>query len=136
MSAHLIIPILVTVGGLAACDSSTSPIVGGIGATIVSNSAFAIAPNRVHLTVGQSTQLTTNALLSPGTDVEWGSRMPVIASVTPTGRVTAVSPGTTTVFARLSSDTTRMATATVEVGAPSTAVSPSMVAVIIRGGTQ
>jgi hypothetical protein len=104
---------------LAACDQTTSRL-AGIGATTGSGSGnnggvstLFISPNRVQLLVGGTFQLGTNAPFSLQNQVQWNSLQSTIVLVSPSGLVTGVAPGTATVTARYSFDTTRVATATV-----------------------
>ena len=113
---------------LAACGESTSPSLAGIGGTTsippgsVSNNtaALVITPSHVQLTVGATSQLSTNASTSLQSQVQWGSLKSTVATVSPTGLVTAVGIGTTIITARYSFDSTRVATATVDVTAAAT----------------
>jgi hypothetical protein len=112
-----------TVALLAACQESTSPIIAGLGGGVTeptSNNAgstapLAISPNRVQLLVGGTVQLNTNAPASLQNQIQWGSVRSTVAAVSPSGLVTAVAVGTTTITARYLFDTTRVATAVVDV---------------------
>jgi hypothetical protein len=122
------IVVLVTAVVLAACDQSTSPSIAGVGGTSglppgnVSNNtaALVIAPSHVQLVVGGTSQLSTNASTSLQNQVQWGSLKSTVATVSPTGLVTAVGVGTTIITARYSFDSTRVATATIDVTAGTT----------------
>lgn len=108
---------------LAACDQATSPIVAGIGGTAtvptgnVSNNAapLVISPSRVQLLVGGTFQFNTNAPPSIRSQVQWSSSQSTVATVSPSGFVTAVAVGSATITARYAFDTTNVSTATVDV---------------------
>jgi uncharacterized protein YjdB len=112
-----------TVALLAACQESTSPIIAGLGGGVTeptSNNAgstapFAISPNRVQLLVGGTVQLNTNAPVSLQNQIQWSSLRSTVAAVSPSGLVTGVAVGTATITARYLFDTTRVATAVVDV---------------------
>ena len=65
--------------------------------------------------MGSSIQLNTNAPLSLQNQVQWSSLKSTVATVTPSGLVTGVAVGTATITARYVFDTTRVATAVVDV---------------------
>jgi uncharacterized protein YjdB len=118
----LLVPVIAIT--LAACDQATAPRVASLGGTVSTpggtttsggSSSLAISPNRVLLVVGQTFQLTTNAPAARQNQVSWTSQASTIAAVSPAGLVTALSPGTATIVARLSSDTNQAAAATVTV---------------------
>ena len=122
MRLHPALLVPVTVIALAACDQATAPRLASLGGTVSTgggtsnnSSTLAISPNRVLLVVGQTFQLSTNASAAQQNQVAWSSLQPTIAAVSPSGLVTALSAGTATVVARLSSDTNQVATATVTV---------------------
>jgi uncharacterized protein YjdB len=107
---------------LAACDQSSSTRIAGLGAGTTASggnsnnggvTTLSISPNRVQLIVGGTAQLTTNAPFSLQSQVSWASLQSTIALVSPAGLVTAVAPGTATVTARYTFDTTRVAAATI-----------------------
>jgi uncharacterized protein YjdB len=108
---------------LAACQESTSPIIAGLGGGVTeptSNNAgstapLAISPNRVQLLVGGTVQLNTNAPVSLQNQIQWSSLRSTVAAVSPSGLVTGVAVGTATITARYLFDTTRVATAVVDV---------------------
>ena len=112
-----------TVALLAACQESTSPIIAGLGGGVTeptSNNAgstapLAISPNRVQLLVGGVVQLNTNAPASLQNQIQWSSLRSTVAAVSPSGLVTAIAVGTATITARYLFDTTRVATAVVDV---------------------
>jgi uncharacterized protein YjdB len=113
---------------LSACDQSTSPSIAGVGGSSglppgnVSNNtaALVITPSHVQLIVGATSQLSTNASGSLQSQVQWGSLKSTVATVSPSGLVTAVGVGTTIITARYSFDSTRVATATIDVTAGAT----------------
>jgi len=108
---------------LAACDQAISPTVAGLGGNTgtspgnVSNNAtpIAITPSSAQLRVGGTFQFSTNAPASLQSQVQWGSLGSTVATVSPSGLVTAVAVGTATITARYAFDTTHVATATVVV---------------------
>ncbi len=65
--------------------------------------SISVAPGRSDLHVGDSMQLTANPRTTGGTaagvPVSWASSAPAIATVSPTGLVTAVAPGNATITA-------------------------------------
>ncbi len=65
--------------------------------------SISVAPGRSDLHVGDSMQLTANPRTTGGTaagvPVSWASSAPAIATVSPTGLVTAMAPGTATITA-------------------------------------
>jgi Bacterial Ig-like domain (group 2). len=113
---------------LTACDQSTSPSIAGVGGSSglppgnVSNNtaALVITPSHVQLIVGATSQLSTNASASLQSQVQWGSLKSTVATVSPSGLVTAVGVGTTIITARYSFDSARVATATIDVTAGAT----------------
>jgi hypothetical protein len=117
MRAHKIMPLVVAVVAVAACDTATSPRVAVLGQGLGFNTTrgFAITPNRVVLIPTQSVQLATNATAPQVRNVEWRSLDPRIAFVTATGLVVGGDPGSTIIVARLLTDTTLEATASVQV---------------------
>ena len=100
---------------LTACDATTSPRAAGLGTNTTGTSALVISPNVASLAVGATLQLATNQSASGSSNIEWGSNQSLVAAVSPSGLVTAIAPGTATIIARLASDTTVSATATVTV---------------------
>jgi hypothetical protein len=108
---------------LAACDQATEPMIAIIPSVIGSGRdstpPLQISPNAVQIPIGGSALLQTNAPLSLRNQVQWLSRQPNVASVTPGGAVTAFLPGVATIVARYAFDTTRAATATITVLGPS-----------------
>jgi uncharacterized protein YjdB len=110
--------LLLTIAALtamAACETrSTEPTVAGIGGRTVSNvSAMTISPSQVTVAVGSTVQLAANAGSGQLGQIQWASSNTSIATVSATGLVTAFAPGTATISARLLSDTTQQATASV-----------------------
>jgi hypothetical protein len=108
---------------LAACEQSTSPAIAGLGGAFTtpttsnagSSAPLVISPGRAQLIVGGSIQLNTNAPLSLQNQVQWSSLRSTVAAVSPSGLVTGVAVGTATITARYVFDTTRVATAVVDV---------------------
>ena len=101
-----------------------------------------VTPSRVDMAIGQTQQLTATAIFNNGTSsdvsssVTWVSDNPVIASVTPTGSLTADNVGSTTLTASMDGVTSNAVT--VNVSAPvmtSIQVTPSRVD-MARGLTQ
>jgi uncharacterized protein YjdB len=109
---------------LGACGEAATPVIAGLGdgstTSGSSTSTLAISPNAVQLTVGAVQQLNTNAPASLQNQVQWNSLQTTIATISPSGLVTALAAGTATITARYSSDTTNVATATVVVTALTT----------------
>lgn len=108
---------------LAACGESTSPRIAGLGGSTNSppgnassnTNPLVISPSQIQLVVGGKFQLSTNAPTSLQAQVQWASLQPAVATVSQTGMVTAVTPGTTIVTARYSFDSTHVASATINV---------------------
>ena len=109
----------------AACDQAVVPTIAGLGGPVgtdtsrgggnPSTSALVITPSTIQLGVGAAFQFGTNAPLTLQSQVEWSSLNPSVVAVSPAGVATAVAPGTATVTARYSFDTTHVALATVTV---------------------
>ncbi len=84
--------------------------------------SISVAPGRSDLHVGDSMQLTANPRTTGGTaagvPVSWASSAPAIATVSPTGLVTAVAPGNATITATTEgvSGTAQVAVTRVPVG--------------------
>lgn len=108
---------LIPLVALSACGAGPSPTIAGLGGgnTTANSSRLAISPNQVQLVIRATAQLTTNAPTSLQNQVQWSSQPTTIASISPSGLVTALAPGTATITARYASDTTNVATATVVV---------------------
>jgi hypothetical protein len=107
---------------VAACDERTiarfagsEPANGGSTTNPGSPSTLRILPNQVQMAIGTSVLLSTDAPLGFESRVRWSSLQPAVAAVTPGGLVTALAPGTATIVARYSFDTTIAATATIVV---------------------
>jgi len=116
MRKFLIVPLLAAVVLGVACDTATSPDIASISLGNGNITGFAISPSRVRILVGDNVQLSTNMPREQfNLNVAWGSTDPAIAFVSPTGFVTGGQIGTATIFARLLTDTTQVATATVQV---------------------
>ena len=113
---------------VAACDersiarfAGTETVTGGSPTTPGLPSTIRILPNQVQMAIGTSVLLSTDAPLGFESRVQWRSSQPAVAAVTPGGLVTGLAPGTATIVARYSFDTTVAAAATVVVvgtGAP------------------
>jgi uncharacterized protein YjdB len=108
---------------LAGCEQAITPTVAGLGGTtavppgnVSSNTApLIISPASAQLRVGGTFQFGTNAPTALQSQVEWGSLESTIATVSPSGLVTAVAIGAATITARYAFDSSRVATATVTV---------------------
>jgi len=74
-----------------------------------------ITPNFVQVDAGSLVQLSTNAPDTLFSQVRWESRNPLIATVSPTGLVTTLTPGTATISAHYTFDPLNIAFATVTV---------------------
>ena len=111
--------LILAFAAIGACGEAANPTVAGLGGGSTtsgsSTSSLAISPNSVQLVPGATAQLSTNAPAASQSQVQWNSLQTTIATISPTGFVTAVAPGTATITAQLSSDTTHVATATVVV---------------------
>jgi hypothetical protein len=100
----------VLAGGVSACDS-TGP----------SPPAVFVEPSSLTLEDGQTAKLTAT-LRNPKTrSVRWSSSNPGVATVDAVGNVTAIVNGTTTVSAKMTDDSTVMATVPVSVSGPAVA---------------
>lgn len=100
----------------SACESSIPPqfaAVSTASVAIFEPGILIVSPRFVRLPLGGTIFLESNAF-SPF-DVEWTSLNPNVATVSQTGRVTAVSFGVATIRARLFADTTNLAITKVEV---------------------
>lgn len=100
---------------IAACDQSGTSILAGLGVTATGNAPLVITPNQLSLTVGGTAQLTTNAPLSLQNQVQWSSLETTVVTISPSGSIDAVGPGTATITARYATDTTNVGSATVSV---------------------
>ncbi len=108
------------IAAVAGCDRLTAPVVASAGGSTGQTSAntstsLAVVPNQVQLAVGATVQLTTTAPANQQAQVQWSSLNPSIAAVSATGLVTALAPGAAVIRARYAFDTTRTATATINV---------------------
>ena len=65
--------------------------------------------------VKPSLRMMTNAPQALQSQVQWNSLQSTVATISPSGLVTAIRAGTTTIVARYAFDTTRVATAIVTV---------------------
>jgi uncharacterized protein YjdB len=110
---------------IAACDQAVVPTIAGLGGTVgtdttgtgngPSTSALIISPSTIQLGVGATFQFGTNAPLTLASQLEWSSLNPSVVAVSPAGVATAIAPGTATITARFSFDTSHVALATVTV---------------------
>jgi hypothetical protein len=126
---------------LAACDQSTSPTIAGLGGTTSAQASnpngspsLAVVPNRVQLAAGATFQFSTNAPQALQGQVQWSSLQTSVATISPSGLVTAVGAGTTTIVARYAFDTTRSATAIVTVTGTTATGSSASAALSGNGG--
>ena len=114
---RLRICLILAFAAIGACGEAANPTIAGLGGGSTGpgngTSALAISPNSVQLFPGGTSQLSTNAPAASQNQVQWNSLQTTIATISPTGFVTALAPGTATITARLSSDTANVATATV-----------------------
>jgi hypothetical protein len=110
-------------GMLAACDSTSSGIVAGLGGSTNDSSGrqqLVVSPSAIALTTGSTFQLSASAPTTLQNLLQWSSVNPTVATVSPAGVVLASSAGSTAVSVRYSDDTTNVGTATVTVvGTPS-----------------
>lgn len=98
--------------GLVACDDSAT--LAGLGNTGGSNNAaLTLLPTDVQMTVGSTTQLSTNAGTS--TQLQWLSSNNNVATVSSTGVVTGRGVGTATITVRFTTDTTNTASSNISV---------------------
>lgn len=120
---------------LAGCEKAIAPTVAGLGGISAnppgnvssSTAPLVITPATTQLRVGATFQFTTNAPTSLQSQVQWGSLESTVATVSPSGLVTAVAVGAATITARYAFDSTRVATATVTVtGSTTTSGTGSM----------
>lgn len=120
----MLIALSIAAAALTACDQAAAPRIAGLGgAGAVSGGGTSnnttqpliVNPGRLQLAVGATFQLTTNAPATLQNQVQWNSLQSTIATISASGLVTAVAPGTATIVARYAFDTTRVATATIDV---------------------
>jgi len=106
-----------TLVALAACEQSLTPTVAGIAGPPVSASGIidtftlAITPSHTQLTVGTTLQLNLNVVAQ----AIWTSSVVSTASVSSTGLVTGLRPGTVIITAQLVNDPNKVASAIVDV---------------------
>lgn len=102
---------------IAACDTATNPRIAQLGPTTGADSVvrLTISPATIQIAVGAQFQLTTNAAPAQVAQVQWATLQGNIAGVSPDGVVTGFAPGSATITARYSFDTTQVASATVNV---------------------
>ena len=125
MRLHALIALMIVAAAVTACDQATAPQVAGLGGTgavsgggTTTNNTSApllVNPASLQLGVGATFQLGTNAPVSLQNQVQWTSLQSTVATVSASGLVSAVAPGTATIVARYAFDTTRAATATINV---------------------
>ena len=106
-----------TLVALAACDQAFPPTVAGLAGTspsasgTIDTTTLAITPAHTQLTVGTTLQLSLNV----AAQANWTSGVASTASVSSTGLVTGLRPGTTIITAQLVNAPTRVASAIVDV---------------------
>jgi len=102
---------------LAACDQAFPPTVAAIAGTspsasgTIDTTTLAITPAHTQITVGTTLQLSLNV----AAQANWTSSVASTASVSSTGFVTGLRPGTTVITAQLVNAPTRVASAIVDV---------------------
>lgn len=114
---------LALIAAVAACDVAPSLRVAGLGGGGSTGGTggnggtnqLVITPNQAQVLVGATLPLTTNATTDQLTHLQWLSLQPNIATVTSTGIVTGVVPGSATIVARLVDDTLNFGTAIITV---------------------
>jgi hypothetical protein len=115
-SRHLIaLGLGLGLAAIAACDSASAPELAGLESASASGAPLIISPSNIRAFVGQSIQLATNAPLPRQADLLWMSLRPDIATVSPSGVVTAVSGGTTLIIAQFSFGSAATGSATIVV---------------------
>jgi uncharacterized protein YjdB len=102
-------------GALLGCDSGTVGTLAGVGNTGTNsgNAALTVLPTDVQITIGSTTQLSTNAGTS--SSLQWTSSDNNVATVSGTGLVTGRSVGTATITVRFAADTTNVASSNISV---------------------
>lgn len=106
-----------TLVALAACDQAFAPTVAGIAGTspiasgTIDTFALSITPAHTQIIVGTTLQLSLNV----AAQAAWTSSVASTASVSSTGLVTGLRPGTTIITAQLVNAPTRVASAIVDV---------------------
>ena len=106
-----------TLVALAACDQAFPPTVAAIAGTSVNASGtidtttLVITPSHTQIIAGTSLQLSLNV----AAQATWTSSVASTASVSSTGLVTGLRPGTTIITAQLVNAPTRVASAVVDV---------------------
>jgi uncharacterized protein YjdB len=100
---------------LIGCDGGNMGTLAGLGATGTTSesAALTVLPTDVQITIGSTTQLSTNAGTS--SSLQWNSSNNNVATVSSTGLVTGRSVGTATITVRFAADTTNAATSTISV---------------------
>jgi uncharacterized protein YjdB len=104
---------LAVVGTLACDDRAVNEVAGVGNPGSGSNTGLTVQPNDVQITVGSTTQLTTNT--GSSTQLLWLSSDNNVASVSATGLVTGRGVGTATITVIFTSDTTNRARANISV---------------------
>jgi len=112
MRKHRVLTLGLALGALLACDSDGT-LAGLGGGDNGGTTALTVLPTDVQITVGSTTQLSTNAGTSGA--LQWTSSNNSVASVTGTGRVTGLAVGTATITVRFAADTTNAATSNISV---------------------
>ncbi len=104
---------------LAAVACDTNPrnqiaLVGPVVDTVATSAAIIISPSFVQVDVGSFVQLSTTAgTFAP--DLIWASDRPSVASVSQSGLVTTLTPGTATITAHFTFDPLNAGVATIVV---------------------
>jgi hypothetical protein len=121
-----LVALLAIAGGtLAACDSTSSGVIAGLGgsaADSLGRQQLVVSPSKLSLTVGSSFQLSTNAPTTLQSSLQWSVVNQTVATVSPDGAVLGATAGTTSIIVRYADDTTNVGTMTLSVvGAGNTA---------------
>ena len=93
----------------------------GGGSTTPTVSSITVSPTSATLDINDTQQLTATVSVTPSSadnTVRWSTSDANVATVTPTGLVTAVGQGTATITAASNLDNTKSATCTITVNAP------------------
>ena len=103
---------------LGACDTRVNPLITSLDQSPGGSAGFSVSPNSLRLSTGQSAQLSviSSRALAP---YNWSTSQPGVATVSPTGLVSAVGPGLATITVTSSVDGSVSAAAIVSVQAAS-----------------
>ncbi len=118
MRIHRVFTLGIAVAALAACETRiTEPRFASIGggATNPNIAPLVVSPDTVTISVGSTVQMTASAGSAIQGQLTWASSNTSVATVSPTGQVTAFAPGTTTISATNGNDPRTTGTATVNV---------------------